>query len=79
MKEQSLDPNGMVNLFERLKAESSNNVPSILSTHPLPEERINYIQDLISKNKFKYLLKSGDNYVSQITLKFIKPIIKIFF
>ena len=53
MKEQSLDPNGMVNLFERLKAESSNNVPSILSTHPLPEERINYIQDLISKNKFE--------------------------
>jgi predicted Zn-dependent protease len=53
MKEQSLDPNGMVNLFERLKSESSNNVPSILSTHPLPEERINYIQDLISKNKFE--------------------------
>jgi predicted Zn-dependent protease len=53
MKEQSLDPNGMVNLFERLKAESSNNVPIILSTHPLPEVRINYIQDLISKNKFE--------------------------
>jgi predicted Zn-dependent protease len=43
----------MINLFERLKAESSNNVPSILSTHPLPEVRIYYIQDLISKNKFE--------------------------
>ncbi len=73
MKEQSLDPNGMVYLFERLKAESSNNVPSILSTHPLPEVRINYIQDLISKNKFEVKnnkqlevifekLKGGDEY-----------------
>jgi predicted Zn-dependent protease len=53
MKEQNLDPKGMVNLFERLKAESNDIIPSILSTHPLPEERINYIQDLISKNKFE--------------------------
>jgi predicted Zn-dependent protease len=53
MKEQNLDPKGMVNLFERLKAESNDIIPSILSTHPLPEERINYIQELISKNKFE--------------------------
>ncbi len=52
MKEQQLDPNGMINLFERLKAESTDIMPSILSTHPLPEERIKYIQDLINKNKF---------------------------
>jgi predicted Zn-dependent protease len=52
MKEQSLDPNGMINLFERLKAESSNNVPSILSTHPLPNERISYIQKLINNDRY---------------------------
>jgi predicted Zn-dependent protease len=53
MKEQQLDPNGMINLFERLKAESSDMIPGILSTHPLPEERIIYIQDLIGKDKFE--------------------------
>jgi predicted Zn-dependent protease len=52
MKEQRLDPNGMINLFERLKAESSNNVPSILSTHPLPNERISYIQKLINNDRY---------------------------
>jgi predicted Zn-dependent protease len=57
MKEQQLDPQGMVNLFERLKAESNDIIPSILSTHPLPEERINYIQALI--NKDKYVVKNN--------------------
>jgi beta-barrel assembly-enhancing protease len=52
MKEQNLDPNGMVNLFERLKAESSDIIPSILSSHPLPEERISNIQNLINKDKY---------------------------
>jgi predicted Zn-dependent protease len=28
-------------------------IPSILSTHPLPEERIKYIQKLIQENKFE--------------------------
>jgi Zn-dependent protease with chaperone function len=53
MKAQQLDPHGMINLFERLKAESNDIIPSILSTHPLPAERIKYIQDLISNNKFE--------------------------
>lgn len=52
MKEQQLDPKGMINLFERLKAESSDMIPGILSTHPLPEERIKYIQSLIQENKY---------------------------
>jgi len=53
MKEEQLDPKGMINLFERLKAESTDMIPGILSTHPLPEERINYIQNLIQENKFE--------------------------
>jgi predicted Zn-dependent protease len=53
MKAQQLDPKGMVNLFERLKAESNDIIPSILSTHPLPEKRINYIQALINKDKYE--------------------------
>lgn len=57
MKEQQLDPHGMINLFERLKAESTDMIPSILSTHPLPAERINYIQALI--NKDKYVVKNN--------------------
>lgn len=52
LKEQSLDPKGMINLFERLKAESSDIVPSILSTHPLPEDRISNIQKLINDDRY---------------------------
>ena len=59
MKEQQLDPKGMINLFERLKAESTDMIPSILSTHPLPEERIKYIQALI--NKDKYVVKNNQS------------------
>lgn len=59
MKEQQLDPNGMINLFERLKAESSDLTSGILSTHPLPEERIKYIQNLIHENKFEVKNNKG--------------------
>jgi predicted Zn-dependent protease len=52
MKQQSLNPKGMINLFERLKAESTDMIPSILSTHPLPETRISYIQNLIDNDKY---------------------------
>lgn len=54
MKEQQLNPDGMINLFERLKIETTDLVPSILSTHPLPEERIKNIQHKIETDKYSF-------------------------
>lgn len=59
MQKKQLDPNGMINLFERLNAESNVKIPSILSTHPLPEERINFIQKLIQENKYQVKNNNG--------------------
>jgi len=52
LKQKNIDPKGMINLFERLKSESDHIIPAILSTHPLPNERITYIQKMILENKF---------------------------
>jgi predicted Zn-dependent protease len=68
MKTAQLDPKGMINLFERLKAESTEIIPSILSTHPLPKERISYIQKLIQENKFEV----KNNKVLEIIFKQLK-------
>lgn len=54
VKQQAIDPNGMINLFERLKAESGSMLPGILSTHPLPEDRISNIKNLILKDKYSF-------------------------
>lgn len=40
------DPKGMLQLFEKLKAESSDDIPEMLSTHPLPNARIKHIKNL---------------------------------
>ena len=47
MKKQQLNPRGMISLFERLNEVSDTNIPAILSTHPLPDERIKEIENLI--------------------------------
>jgi len=36
----------MLQLFEKLKAESSDDIPEMLSTHPLPNARIKHIKNL---------------------------------
>ena len=58
----NIDPNGMVNLFELLKNEEKEKFtikgyeligPEITSSHPLTQERINNIRDIISKSEYK--------------------------
>lgn len=58
----NIDPNGMVNLFELLKNEEKEKFtikgyeligPEITSSHPLTQERINNIKDIISKSEYK--------------------------
>lgn len=58
----NIDPNGMVNLFKLLKKVDEEkftingyelSMPEITSSHPLTQERINNIKDIISKSDFK--------------------------
>ena len=58
----NIDPNGMVNLFELLKNEEKEKFtikgyeligPEITSSHPLTQERIYNIKDLISKSNYQ--------------------------
>lgn len=53
LKLQHINPRGMINLFERLKSENTDNMPEIISTHPLPEERIKYIEELIKTDTYR--------------------------
>ncbi len=56
LQSKNIDPNGMMKLFETLKKShnSSVKVPEFITTHPLTEERIAYIQDRLKKDKVSY-------------------------
>lgn len=47
-----VDPKGMTNLFSRLQDKNHLSVPQFLSSHPVTEERIDYIEELRLKNHF---------------------------
>jgi predicted Zn-dependent protease len=52
--QNQLNPKGMIELFEILKQNNSgNNDLSFLSSHPLTDERINHINNLIGKTQFQ--------------------------
>tara|TARA_B100001250_G_scaffold79795_1_gene65591 strand:- start:69 stop:1184 length:1116 start_codon:yes stop_codon:yes gene_type:complete len=59
----NIDPNGMINLFKLLKEEEEKYTlngyelsgPEITSSHPLTQERINNIENIISKSDYKII------------------------
>ena len=51
--ENQLDPQGMVYLFEMLEKESGRAIPVILSSHPLTEQRLNYVRDWIENSDYE--------------------------
>jgi beta-barrel assembly-enhancing protease len=51
MRRNKIDANGMVRLFERLKAADTLSTPTILNTHPLTDKRIRYTKENIQSNK----------------------------
>lgn len=57
MKEEGIDPRGIISLFERLKdntdSVSVSSIPDFLSTHPGVEERIKMMTERISKEKIQ--------------------------
>lgn len=48
-----LNPQGMVELFEQLESESEFDMPQIISSHPLTENRKKNMQKIISKSDYK--------------------------
>lgn len=53
LKKNKIDPNGMLQLFERLESHSSIEIPEFLSSHPITSERSNYIKELIKEKKYE--------------------------
>lgn len=54
MKERNVDPEGMEGLFRALKKEEGDagDIPEFLSTHPLTNERINYVRKDVAKHDY---------------------------
>ena len=50
MRKNGVNANGMVKLFERLKAADTLSTPTILNTHPLTDKRIRYTKENIEDN-----------------------------
>jgi Zn-dependent protease with chaperone function len=48
-----VNPEGMSTLFSRLKSKDGLSIPEFLSSHPVTEERIKYIQELNKNSKHK--------------------------
>ncbi len=53
MFENEVDPEGMPRLFEQLKKVHGINVPAFISTHPLTDQRIEYIRKKIESSQYK--------------------------
>lgn len=49
-----VNPKGMSTLFERLKVENKLSIPKFLSSHPITEDRIAYINKLIKSKSFPF-------------------------
>ena len=54
MKARHIDPEGMEGLFRALKKEEGDagDIPEFLSTHPLTNERINYVRKDVAKHNY---------------------------
>lgn len=55
MIKNNTKPEGMINLFKRIQSKHDINIPAILSSHPLPEDRIQSIKNLIKSNNSRYI------------------------
>lgn len=51
--ENKVNPQGMANLFKRLQQQHSYTIPEFLSSHPVTENRIDFINTMIKNKKFR--------------------------
>ena len=55
MRNNHLNPNGMVKLFEKLEKENVNfSIPEFLNTHPLTKQRIKSVKNLIKNGNYSF-------------------------
>ncbi|WPR72197.1 M48 family metallopeptidase [Flavobacterium sp. NG2] len=54
LTKNKVNPKGMSNLFERLQKEQTIAIPEFLSSHPVTENRIDYIEGLIKNKKYTF-------------------------
>lgn len=54
LESNKINPVGMSNLFKRLKEKNSLAIPEFLSSHPVTENRISYIDEMIKTNVYPY-------------------------
>jgi len=71
MKINSLDLHGMPELFRLLKKETLIDVPSYLNNHPMLDDRIQYTNEIATKQ-----LAFQENKVLKIQFKKIKNLLK---
>ncbi len=55
LKDNNVNPSGMVKLFEQLEKDSKISIPQIISSHPLTKERKKHMQKIISETKFNIM------------------------
>jgi Zn-dependent protease with chaperone function len=72
LREQKINPNGMVSLMKILKAEEDLEIPGFISTHPVTSERINYLTKEIKNNPYSYT----PNTKLETSFQALKQIIK---
>ena len=54
LRQNHVDPHGMVSLFQVLKNQEKVDMPGFLSTHPVTQDRINYLNDKIKTEPYIY-------------------------
>ena len=53
MIQNNIDPDGMLKLFDRLQEDNTFSVPEFLSSHPITNDRIQYIGEYIQDQKYE--------------------------
>lgn len=54
LRQNHVDPHGMISLFQLLKNHEKVDMPGFLSTHPVTQDRIDYLTAKIKKEPFPY-------------------------
>ena len=74
MVKAGYDPHAMVETMQMLEAENQGGQIEFLSTHPSPENRVEYIQNTIRTRGYQNLnLKIGKEEYERYVLRELKP------
>ena len=54
LRSRRIDPHGMISLFEVLKRQEKTTLPGFLSTHPVTQDRIDYLNTKIKEDPYSF-------------------------